>query len=269
MKVDILNVALIAPGLTDWTQGRAVLAGLVPFVPAPCVIPPAARLPATERRRVGLSVRIALALADQLFSGEGAADPALTPTVFASSGGDGENCHILCEALEAEQPLLSPTRFTNSVHNAPAGYWSIAAQCRLPSTSLCGYDASFAAGLIEASVYAVTEHSTVALIAYDVSYPEPLNAKRPISSAGGLALMLAPSGQSDRPLATIEFTGYSNGRASPLDDAGLEQLRLGVPSLRGLPLLVQIARQSSARLDIGGNGAQVLPIEVHSAGGHA
>ena len=46
---------------------------------------------------------------------------------------------------------LSPTRFHNSVHNAPAGYWSIATQSREPSTSLCRDDESFQAALLEAA----------------------------------------------------------------------------------------------------------------------
>jgi len=49
-------------------------------------------------------------------------EPATLPSVFASSGGDGHNCHEICQALSLEERLISPTRFHNSVHNAAAGY---------------------------------------------------------------------------------------------------------------------------------------------------
>ena len=38
--------------------------------------------------------------------------------------------HEICETLATAERQVSPTRFHNSVHNAPAGYWSIATQSR-------------------------------------------------------------------------------------------------------------------------------------------
>ena len=35
--------------------------------------------------------------------------------------------------LAADPRELSPTRFHNSVHNAPAGYWTVAAHCHAPA----------------------------------------------------------------------------------------------------------------------------------------
>ena len=54
------------------------------------------------------------------------ADAATLATVFSASGADGHNCHALCEQLATDDRQLSPTRFHNSVHNAAAGYWSVA-----------------------------------------------------------------------------------------------------------------------------------------------
>lgn len=261
MKIAVQGIAVIAPGLNDWPQAREVLAGRAPLVVADSVVPPAARLPATERRRVGKSVKVALALAEQLFSVEGVPLAADTTTIFTSSGGDGENCHSLCEALEAEQPMLSPTRFTNSVHNAPAGYWSIAAHCQRPSSSLCGYDASFAAGLIEAAVHVLSEHEPVALIAYDLPYPEPLNAKRPLQGTGGIALLLAPLGSANN-IATLEFDAYVHGEPSRMGQAQLDRMAAGLPALRGLPLLESIALERNGSVNLGGNGSQVLRVDV-------
>jgi hypothetical protein len=261
MKVSIHAVSVILPGVENWALAQPVLLGQARVESRPVVVPISARLPATERRRVGLSVKLALALAEQLFANSAIAASEVA-TIFSSSGGDGENCHILCEALAQAQPSLSPTRFTNSVHNAPAGYWGIAAQSRPPSSSLCAYDASFAAGLIEAAVYAQYEPEPVALIAYDVSYPEPLNSKRHIPAPAGIALLLAAPGKLPAPLASIELMGYETGEATTLDDPLLESLRQGIPAARGLPLLVALARRSAGVLKLAGNRDQVLPIEV-------
>src|SRR5204862_6680813 len=85
-----------------------------------------------------------------------------------------------------------PTRFHSSGRNAAAGYWTIAARSQEPSTSLCCYDASFAAGLLEAAAQVVVNGIAVALIAYDQPYPEPLHARRPVGANFGMALVLAP-----------------------------------------------------------------------------
>ena len=48
-------------------------------------------------------------------------DPTVLATVFSSSSGECGNCHAMCEALEMPAPVVSPTKFTNSVHNASSG----------------------------------------------------------------------------------------------------------------------------------------------------
>lgn len=262
MRLAVQAVAMIAPGLPSWSAAQPVLTRHAAYEPQPSQIPPVSRLPATERRRVGLSVKVALALAEQLFAEEGVTPPGDTATLFTSSGGDGENCHILCEALEDSQPTLSPTRFTNSVHNAPAGYWGIAAQCRQPSSSLCAYDGSFAAGLLEAAVYVLSEKAPIALIAYDVPYPEPLNGKRPIAAAAGIALLLVPLNMAGPCGSVIDIPGLAHEPDTRMADPALDALRLGVPALRGLPLLAALASRQSARVNVGSNSGQVLPVSV-------
>jgi len=127
------------------------------------------------------------------------------------------------------------------VHNAPAGYWSIATGSREPTSSLCCYDASFAAGLLEAAVQATIDRRAVALIAYDLPYPEPLNAARPIGAVFGVALVLTPEAD-DRTRATLDIAiVYGAPEENRMADAALEQLRLGTPAARSLPLLAAMA----------------------------
>ena len=193
------GIGLIGPGFNDWPHAAAVLRGEAGYEPARCALPVPPALPPAERRRTGAAVRIALAVATAASEAAGRA-PSTLATVFSASGGDGDNCHAICEVLASSERFISPTRFHNSVHNAPAGYWSIAAQAMTASTSLAAYDASFAAGLLEAVVQVHASHAPRLLIAYDTAYPEPLHAKRPIPDAFAVALVLAPdrTGACDR-----------------------------------------------------------------------
>ena len=243
----IEGVALLGPGLPDWAGARAVLAGEQAYAHAPTAVPVPALLPPNERRRSGLAVKIALAVGATALA-QAERDASRIDTVFASSSADGDTCHAICEQLAGAERLISPTRFHNSVHNAPSGYWSIATRCMAPSTSLCGYDASFGAGLLEACAFVRAHGRPVLLVAYDAPYPEPLLARRPVRDAFGLALLLAPQ-PGARALVRLELT-LADGAPDTLADAGLEALRRAVPSARSLPLLSLLAR--------GERGAAVL-----------
>ncbi|MGO8914985.1 MAG: beta-ketoacyl synthase chain length factor [Stellaceae bacterium] len=241
MRVYVEGVGLCGPGLSGWAASRSVLTGAAAYVPAPSVVPPTTLLPSNERRRAVETVRLALAVGQEAFDMAGR-DAADTATVFTSSGGDGATIHQILEVLATPESEVSPTRFHNSVHNAPAGYWSIATRSRAPSTSLCCHDASFAAGLVEAAVQATVDDRAVALVAYDVRYPEPLNRVRPIGAVFGMALVLTP-GPTRASLARLEVELRRNAAgASVMAAAALEVLRRGTPAARGLPLLAGLAR---------------------------
>jgi len=255
------GVGLLAPGLAGWAASAPVLAGAVPYVSAPAVVPASDLLPAAERRRAGLPVKIVLAVGQECFA-NAARDPGATATVFTSSSGDGENLHRICEALSSAEREISPTRFHNSVHNAPAGYWSIAVGAREASTSLCGHDMSFAVGLIDAAAQVAAENVAVALIACDQPYPEPLNGVRPIAASVGIALVLTPQ-STPKALAKLRIDLVADdGEYTPLAEARLESLRRGVPAARGLPLLAAVAGGEPSRVDLQYTGALKLRIEV-------
>jgi hypothetical protein len=206
-------------------------------------------------------IKLALAVGQDAFVQSGRATSSAA-TVFTSSGGDNDNVHAINSILATAPREVSPTRLHNSVHNAAAGYWCIAAGTHEPSTSLCAYDASFAAGLLESATQVTEDGSVVALIAYDHPYPEPLKSVRPITAAFGMALILTPK-QSEKSLAAIELT-FASGRAqeTSMRDAGLEALRAGVPAARGLPLLAALATGKEAQISIGYFDANHLNIRV-------
>jgi hypothetical protein len=238
LQVYLDAMGLCGPGLSGWKASQAIFAGALPYEPAATEIAPSDYLPAAERRRVGIAVKLALATANDALSGS-RHDASQLLSVFSSSGGDGDNCHIICEALASSDRLISPTRFTNSVHNAPSGYWGIALKARPASTSLCAFDGSFSAGLLEAATQATQADAPVLLIAYDTPYPAPLRATRPIAHSMGVALVISPK-PTDATRASIAI---SLGKAAPtrMTDPELEALRINVPAARCLPLLKAIA----------------------------
>jgi hypothetical protein len=241
MRAFVEGIGLVGPGLPGWQASRAMLAGKQAYLSAPTCVGASTLLPAAERRRAGVPVKLALAAGLEAIEGAGR-DATTLATVFASSSGDCDNVHAMCESLATPERQVSPTRFHNSVHNAAAGYWSIATQCRAPSTSLCCHDASFAAGLLDAASQLSVDGNPVALIAYDHPYPAPLNAARPIGGTFGAALVLAAERSAGAiAILDIEFQPRK-AEASRMDDAGLEALRTGVPAARCLPLLAALAR---------------------------
>jgi hypothetical protein len=232
------SVGIIGPGLADWAAARDVLRGERPWRQAPAAVTLPAILPPAERRRTSLAVRIALAAGHQALEASSYTGQELA-SVFASSGGDGSTCHLICEALALDDRRVSPTQFHNSVHNAPAGYWGIAMRATRASTSLCGYDASFAAGLIEAMSQVTTDGCPVILVAYDAPYPEPLHACRPVADAFGVAFVLAPGPTAGTRLRLS--MALVAGEPDRMTDPALETLRGAIPTAQALPLLRAIA----------------------------
>ena len=238
------GIGVLGPGLADWHEAAAVLSGTKPYSPAATLLTAPALLPPTERRRAGRVVKLALSVALEA-SSRAKTDPAGLASVFSSSGGDGHNCHELCQALALPEREVSPTRFSNSVHNAAAGYWSIATGAKLESNVICAFDASFCAGLLEALTQVVVDGQSLLLVAYDTEYPEPIHSKRPIPDAFGAALVLTPD---RRPLSAARIEVALGGeRPDTMADSRLEGLRLSIPAARCLPLLSRLARADAGR----------------------
>ena len=232
------GIGLLGPGLVDWPTSREILTGEAPYEYRTTVLPAPASLPPAERRRCGPIVKLSLAVGFEAAAMAGM-PVAHLPTVFSASGGDGKNCHEICEMLASDDRLISPTRFHNSVHNAAAGYWSIAAAATATSSVLCAYDASFGAGLLEALAQVMVDRTPCLLIACDTSYPQPLYATRPIDDEFGVGLAFSPV-RSARSLAKISVS-LTTETADALDLAAFEHQRAGIPAARSLPLLIALA----------------------------
>jgi beta-ketoacyl synthase-like protein len=241
--VYVLGVGIWGPGLEGWAGSLPVLQGRLDHDWRQSHPPPPSMLSVNERRRTGPSVRLALTVAQEASAMAGVA-PGAIRSVFGTSNGDGPVIHAILETLASPDREVSPTQFHNSVHNAAAGYWSIAAGSQAPAACLGCHDATFAAALLKAAAESVVERAPVLLCVYDAPLPEPLNARRPTSGAFGVALVLAP----EPPEAAIArlSVGYS---AAPADPGaweprapGLRRLAAANPAARSLRLLEALAR---------------------------
>jgi hypothetical protein len=264
VRLFVEGIAILAPGLNGWTASRAVLARETHYAPAPLAPPVPALLPAVERRRTGSTVKLALAVGHEALSSTGRRVDSVA-TVFVSSGNDGDVINEICITLAGPERQVSPTRFHNSVHNAPSGYWSIASHSHHPSTSLCGFDWSFALGLLEAAAQLKIDRHEVLLIAYDMPYPMPFGGIRCVAEPFGTALLLTRD-RTPGAVAQLDITMDGHAREiSRMDDAALERLRVGNPCARALPLLAALALAQPASVTLERNAGQTISISIRPA----
>lgn len=257
-SVYLSAVGVTAPGLLNWAEAVPVLCGDADYTPEPIKLKAPELLPATERRRSSDSVRIALRVADEALPLERAQQ--INPiAIFSSAYGDPTVTHKLCEFLSETPPAASPTLFHNSVHNAPAGYWSIATANTHSTNSIAAGTYSAAAGLLNAVAQCLAEKYPVLLINYDLPYPAPLSAKCPVVAPFASALLFSPE-KSDDCLnqLSIEITSAD---ATTMGHGELEALRQGNPAALMLPLL-QIIASGKGSCDLPYNDQQRLRITV-------
>ncbi len=237
--VHLEAISIAAPGMPDWHSAQCILRGESEWIASELPIYQPSLLPPNERRRASPTVRMAFRVAEAATQASSISASALA-TVFTSADGDLAIAHRICAALAETQRFISPTDFHNSVHNAAAGYWSIASQARGPSTAIAAFDDSFAVGLMEAISMVVVEQLPTLLVAYDVPGPAPLLDKRPVQNAIGVALILTPQRTANTLMQmSIDCTG--DAAVTPMQPAALEVLRVGNPAGRALPLLQLLA----------------------------
>jgi Beta-ketoacyl synthase, N-terminal domain len=265
MRAYVQGVGLVAAGVANWEAARAILAAGNPYVPGALPAMSPDLLPPAERRRAGLVIRLALTVAQQAVTAARIVPPDLA-TVFASSDGDGENMNNICLALAAPTVEISPTRFHNSVQNAPSGYWSIATRSHAPSTTANGLDSVFAIGMLEAMAQIHCERRDVLLVCYDVPMPEPLLAKRPLGATCGVALLLGATAM-DGTLAAIDVARVPGRKAdvTTMPDPAWETLRAANPAARALPLLANIATGNSGRLGFELDPYAILQVDLDAS----
>ena len=258
MQLHVEGIGLWSPQLADFAALCARLGG---DMPAAAGAPAAALLPANERRRAPESVRLAVEVAGQALAMSGR-DPGTLACVFASAHGDQATTDAICATLARTPAELSPTRFHHSVHNAPAGYWTIATGCRAPSSAVCAGTRSFAAALLEVSTQALAEQRPVLLVCSDIAGQGPLLEMTGCDRPFGCALLLAPdAGATTRARLRLELPADHASSTPP--PATLADVAAGNPAA-ALPLLARLA-EAGGRCRLGLAAALDLLIDVEPA----
>lgn len=256
LEVFVQGVGLWAPAVATWADFKPWLDGALDD--AEPGKPRAEVLPANERRRAPDSVLLAAAAAGQAVAASGL-DPATLASVFSSAHGDQAITDYMCATLAQSPAELSPTRFHNSVHNAPAGYWTIATACHAACTAISAGDASFGAGLLEAATQVVADGRPVLLAAFDTKGHGPLLSMTQVTLPFAAALVLSPSrtpGSMARlVLATAPIASVSGAR-----DDRLHALATVNPSAASLPLLEALAHGAGIDVTLAASAGLALHV---------
>ena len=191
LKCKIAGVGAWGSYFENWQALQALLSGaLLPDAkfkgPKPGIIP------ANERRRAPLPVKLAVESSWQATQHAGVEPDTLT-CVFVSGLGDTELTDYMCKTLASEHKELSPTKFHNSVHNAPAGYWTISTGTMCAANSVAGYEASVSLTLLEAMIQCETEDKPMLLTFYDAPVADILTPVLPNQESFAFSLVVMPS----------------------------------------------------------------------------
>lgn len=227
--------------------------------PAPLLLPP------NERRRAPDTVAISLEVAARACADAGV-EPGRTASVFASTHGDLAITDYMCATIAEAPESLSPTKFHNSVHNAAAGYWSIATGCMAPYTAISAWQHTFAAGLMEALAQMQGEGRPVLLVAYDIEAKGPLASVVHSEGLLACALLLSPL-QSGRSRARLHWRVRSDGAAAATAATSAAARTLAGNAMAGsLPLLEVLARAQGGDIVLPLGPSLVLDARIDSLG---
>jgi len=250
LSVYLQAIGILAPGMADWNEACDVLIHPDKYSPIPVAKKLQTILPANESRRATRVTQLALHAAQQAMT---QASHSHCLQIFSCSNGDLSTFHQISQALAMAGRPVSPIRFHNSVHNAPAGYWSIATRSQTASTSITAYSDSFSAGLLEAAVQLNasdnTQNRDCVLVCYDEIPPVPFQAQMPITEEFSCALRLSQN--AENALCKMDISiGNGTRSLTQLSSPGLEQLRQANPQAIILPLLDAIAHQRQGEITL-------------------
>ncbi|MCW9031689.1 MAG: beta-ketoacyl synthase chain length factor [Gammaproteobacteria bacterium] len=241
--VYINTLSIAAANMIGLEQAMPVLTGQTQWQTAefPKLVPQL--LPANERRRTTNYIKLALHVA-----GEANLTDQQLPAVFASSNGDFEISNNICDTLTKVPKYISPTQFHNSVHNAPSGYWAIAARSPAASTSISTGDTTFSSGLLEAVTQVLTQQEDVLYVAYDFPAPAPLDKFSDSREAFATAFVLSLN-KTESSYAGIKLDITRNNiEKSQCSNSSLTPLQNSNPIAESLPLLEALCTKNTATL---------------------
>jgi hypothetical protein len=261
LNLGVVGIGAWARGAPDWNTLRALLRREQSMREDAPSKPAAAALPAAERRRAPEAVLLAAEIAEQACR-MARCEPSSLPCVFASTHGELTITDYMCATLANAPRELSPTKFHNSVHNAPAGYWTIATHCERASNAVTGWHASFGAGLLEAATFSAAEQTPVLFAAYDTASSGPLAEMTRTTLPFGTSLVLSPAAEG--PHLSLYLRGGTTFDLPPLPET-IAALGADNPlNAHALAFLIALAHDFPARLTLPAAPGLLLDMEVHA-----
>jgi hypothetical protein len=194
----------------------------------------------TERRRAPQMVKIAVEVMSQACE-IASVDPSQVATVFSSAMGDMEITDYLCNILGKTPGAVSPTRFHNSVHNAPSGYWSMATGSHGPASAISAYSYTASMAFVEAAIQVSEENMPVLLVTQELAAPDALKEICPSEQPFSAAFLLVPTGYCSPVFASVRFAVSRETVEWPSLPNDLHQGLGGNFAANLLPLLIDIA----------------------------
>ena len=198
------------------------------------------RIAPRERRRAPKSVKMAVEVMTQACE-MALVKPQEVATVFSSAMGDMQITDYLCRCLAGPPREISPTRFHNSVHNAPNGYWSIATGSHAPASAVSAFLFTAPVAFLEAAIQAVDSNGPVLLVTQEMAAPFALRDTCPTIADFAAAILLAPPGYSDANRASVHFATGEGPVDWPEMPEPLKKDFCEHPGARLLPFLAAIA----------------------------
>ena len=213
----IVTSAAWAPGVESddlwlaWASGKVAITGSK----EPSVRSMAPML----RRRAGFAAKMALEVAYQCLGGRTG-----IPLVFSSRHGEASRAAELLLEIARGVPL-SPTSFGLSVHNAPAGLFSIARLDQASSTAVAAGESSVESAVIEACGLLAEGEPEVLVVVYDGPFPKVYSDFQDCAEQPYAWAWLIESAGSD--YYSLYWSAGDNGQRSDEQrlPAGLEVLR--------------------------------------------
>jgi hypothetical protein len=247
MKAQILSIGLTAPGLVNFeTFKKMMLTNQLPDLSKAIEKYSPTFLPANERRRTTATIQLALKTAEEALVSFQQAYPeidAKLPVLFVCKDGDTLISARMCQAVSEEEPMISPTQFHNSVHNAPAGYWMIGQENQAPASAISVGEYAIANGLLEAVLQSQSYGKPVLMVIYDLPLDElmPVDTVQKSKAPFAFSMILDASKviESDYPLLSLSLTQdtpFKSLKSNPYT---------GVPAAEAYPLLQSIALYQS------------------------
>lgn len=241
-------------GVGLWTPGFAGLTAWRTGAADPAVATARADiLPATLRRRATPFTAMIAAAATEAAAAAGA-DLARLPIVLGSAMGEDGMLAMLAELHEGEG-MPSPTRFHNSVHNAPVAYVSIATGNRGFATTLAAGWETPAAALLEACAWLADRGGELLLVLGDEPPAAPFDLAEPFPPLAVALHLAAAPGPATR--ATLRGPVQTAGRRPDVPPAFASHTCAG-----GLALAEAVARGAAGPVALGPEGPRGWSVEV-------